>query len=76
MDFQTMYLEELRNAREKYPEEYSWPREKLPEIAEHMFDAMRRGKYSKDSRALKAVCKRLGIKHTYSALEIVISKEL
>lgn len=76
MDFKTMYLEELANAREKYPEQYSWPREKLPEIAERMFDAMRRGTYSKDSKAIKAVCKRMGIKHTYAALELVISKEL
>lgn len=87
--FATMYREELTKAVEAYPDEYPWakaptvihgnlgtttlPRQTVEQVADKMLDAMMRGTYNKDSRAIKAVCKRLGIPHTYKALAPYIS---
>lgn len=75
-EFRAMYTEELTRAVAQHPDEYSWPPENVPIVVEQMLDAMRRGSYSKESYAIKAMCKRLGIKHTYTALRPVIVEAL
>ena len=75
MDIRSMYQEELDRAVAQYPDEYPWardngggPRFTVEDVANRMIAAMRAGTYSKDSRAIKALCKRIGIPHTYKAL--------
>ncbi len=66
--FAQVYAEELQKAVLAYPEEYVWPVENVPTVAQKMIQAFRAGTYNKDSRAIKATCKRLNIKHTYTAI--------
>ena len=66
--FSQIYTEELGKAVLAYPEEYTWPVENVPTVAAKMIQAFRAGTYNKDSRAIKATCKRLNIKHTYTAI--------
>lgn len=75
IDLATMYRDALAEAVKAYPDEYPWardngdgPRFTVDDVAARMLAAMRAGTYNKDSRAIKAVCKRLGIAHTYKAL--------
>lgn len=71
-EFKQMYTEELTKAVTDHPEEYHWPISDVPVVVERMVAAVARQSYNKDSRALKAVCKRLGIKHTYTAIQEAI----
>jgi hypothetical protein len=66
--FENRYLTELQNAITKYPEEYAYPIEKSFDVAERMMAAIYRKSFNKDSRAIKATCKALGLKHTYQAI--------
>ncbi len=70
--FFSEYEVQLAKAVEKYPEEYAWgylkPKQ-VHEVAELMKAAFIRQSYNKDGRAVKAVCKALGIKHTYTAID-------
>ena len=66
--FAQVYTEELEKAVLKYPEEYTWPVETVPTVAAKMVQAFRAGTYNKDSRAIKATCKRLNLKHTYKEI--------
>lgn len=71
--FTEVYTEELGKAVLKYPEEYVWPVEDVPNVAAKMIEAFRRGSYNKDSRAIKATCKRLNIKHTYREINAYLN---
>ena len=73
--FAQVYTEELEKAVLKYPEEYVWPVENVPTVAAKMIQAFRAGTYNKDSRAMKATCKRLNIKHTYTAINAYLKAE-
>lgn len=66
--FFSEYYRQLEIALREHPEEYSWPVAELPNIFERMRIAIERGSANKDSRAIKATCKTLGIKHTYKAI--------
>lgn len=66
--FAQTYTEQLEKAVLKYPEEYVWPVENVPTVAAKMIQAFRARTYNKDSRAVKATCKILKIKHTYTAI--------
>lgn len=66
--FTQVYVEELTQAVLKYPDEYTWPVENVPNVAAKMIQAFRAGTYNKDGRAIKGTCKRLGIKYTYTAI--------
>ena len=66
--FMAIYTPALKEAVIKYPEEYYWSVDKVPEVAEKMRAAIMRGSYDKDGRAFPVACKALGIKHTYKAI--------
>jgi phytoene/squalene synthetase len=67
--FARLYEANLRRAVLEYPTEYVYAVEAVPQVAERMLRAIRAGGYNKDSRAIKATCKELGIKHTYKAID-------
>jgi hypothetical protein len=66
--FFTEYRKQLENALRDYPQEYAFPASELPNVFERMRVAIENGSANKDSRAIKATCKMLGIKHTYTAI--------
>lgn len=66
--FESRYLTELQHAIENYPQEYTYPATESFNVAERMMKAIYRGSFNKDSRAIKATCKALGLKHTYQAI--------
>lgn len=66
--FEAIYRDELEAAVRDHPEEYTWPIERVPSVAQKMIAAIRNNTYNKDGRAIKATCKRLGVKHTYTAI--------
>ena len=66
--FLDTYYQELKRARREHPEEYRWPESEIFEVSARMEAAILRGTFNKDSRAFRATCKRLGIKHTYKAI--------
>lgn len=72
--FETLYRQQLEQAVQQYPQEYVYGLDKVPEVFIRMMDAIRRGSFNKDSRAIKAVCKILGIKHTYTAIKDYLSQ--
>lgn len=63
----TTYADELRRAMREHPDEYV---STVPFITLYtrMLGAFDRGTYNKDSRAIRATCRRLGINHTYKAI--------
>lgn len=63
--FMKVYKEELSGAVESFPNEYCYKKEDVPAVAARMYEAIKNGTFNKDSRAIKATCKELGIKHTY-----------
>jgi hypothetical protein len=67
-EFSFNYYKELRNAITNYPEEYMYSLEKLDDVHRRMLEAIKNKSFNKDSRAIKAVCKQLNIKHTYTAI--------
>lgn len=73
-NFQQLCREELINSYDKNPHEYYFPREQLTTIAEKMCSAITAGTFNKDSTTFKRVCKRLGIKHTYTAINQYIER--
>lgn len=62
------YTEELKRAVTEHPEDYGWPVENVPTVVGKMAEAFKRKTYNKDGRAIKATCKRLNIKYTYTAI--------
>ena len=62
------YSNNLRQAVIEHPEEYDFPVEHTPVVVGKMEQAFKRGSYNKDGRAIKATCKELGIKYTYTAI--------
>lgn len=64
--FCATYRSALADAFRDFPEEY---RGSLETTYNKMVDAFGKGTYNKDSRAIKATCKNLGIKHTYKAIK-------
>ena len=71
--FLEAYREELANALRDYPEEYAWPASQLDAVWLKMSTAIVGGTFNKDSRAIKAVCKRLGIGHTYRDIKAYLN---
>ena len=67
-EFSFNYYKELRNAITNYPEEYMYGLERLDDVHSRMMTAIKNKSFNKDSRAVKAVCKELNIKHTYTAI--------
>lgn len=71
-EFGRVYSIELLQAVIDHPEEYSWPIENVPQVATKMLTAILQNNFNKESRAIKATCKLLGIKHTYKAIDAYI----
>lgn len=66
--FGDLYLEKLTVAVQSHPEEYHYGVEQVPNVHQRMMDAVYKGTFNKDSKAIKDTCKDLGIKHTYTAI--------
>ena len=66
--FLAEYRKQLEIAVTTHPEEYGWPLSELETVAARMSAAIERGSYNKDSRAIRATCKTLGIRHSYIAI--------
>lgn len=70
--FIDVYSEELSKAHTAHPELYAFPASQLPAVLARMTSAIERGSYNYDSPTFKATTKRLGIKHTRTAIETFI----
>lgn len=66
--FMEVYAEELSKAVAAHPEDYGYGPDLVPVVVQRMRAAFSRRSYNKDSRAIKATCKRLGIGSTYKAI--------
>jgi len=66
--FMEVYKPHLAHAIVNYPNEYFYTVDKLPGVLTAMRLAIEGKSFNKDSRAIKATCKELGIKHTYTAI--------
>ena len=66
--FITVYREELEKAIREHPEEYRYGVSFVPKVVERITKAIKERTVSKDGRAFKATCDRLGIKYTYTAI--------
>lgn len=66
--FITTYEHMLIRAVINHPDEYAYDVDKVPEVIERMAPKFATGGFNKDSRAIIATCKELGIKHTYKAI--------
>jgi len=71
--FMEIYEESLKEARLKYPDDYSWPDSEFQTVIQRMRTAVEKGTFNKDSHAFKITCKKLKIKHTYTAIKDFIS---
>lgn len=64
-----VYTRHLEQAVKTHPQEYAWqPGVTIEVVVDRMMAAIERGSYNKDSRAIKATFKELGIKYTYTAM--------
>lgn len=63
-----VYAQELIKALAKFPEQYTFPHDRLPIVIERMRIAFERGNYHNSGHAIKATCKHFGIKQTYFAI--------
>lgn len=66
--FMAAYRPALVEAITNYPQEYCFPVSESDRVANRMQDALVRGSYNKDGRAIKSACKSLGIKRTYTGI--------
>ncbi len=66
------YTQQLTKAVTDHPDEYGWPVANVPTVVGKMKAAFKEGTYNKDGRAIKATCKALGIKYTYTAINAYI----
>ena len=70
--FERTYTEELTAAVLAHPDVYTWPIDAVPQVSARMMFAIDRKSYSKDSLAMRATCKKLGIKYTYTAIDAFV----
>jgi hypothetical protein len=71
--FFSEYEIQLQKAVERYPDEYGVSDVKT--VANRMRAAFIRQSYNKDGRAIRAVCRVLGIKHTYDSINTFLVSE-
>jgi hypothetical protein len=72
--FLSEYAKQLKNAIINYPNEYAYGLEQLPDVIQRMAQAFYKRSYNKDSRAIKATCKALGIPYTYTGINSFITQ--
>lgn len=63
-----VYTRHLRDAVEKYPNEYMFSVEELPLVLERMREGFEKGSFLKEGKAIKATAKELGVKYTYKEI--------
>ena len=66
--FMAAYTPALKAAVIGHPDEYPWPVENVPVVAERMRAAIVAGSYNHSGHGFKGACKSLGIKHTRKAI--------
>jgi hypothetical protein len=71
--FLDVYKENLLKQIRENPQDYAWDVSQFDEVFSRMAKAIERGSFNKDSKAFKATCKELKIKHTYTAIREFIS---
>jgi len=64
----SMYEEELRAARKRYPEQYAYPESEIPTVVQKMVAAFQARTYSNSGHGIRGVARRLRIGHTYTEL--------
>ena len=74
--FMAEYAKHLERAVKEYPEEYKWPLAVLPQQLGEMRAAIGRRAFVKDTRAMRATCRALGIKCTYRAIANFIANHV
>jgi hypothetical protein len=67
--FMEAYERNLRLAIQGYPDEYAYPLSEADYVIQRMRVAIGKKSFNKDSRAIRATCKELKIKHTYRDIE-------
>ena len=71
--FMLEYIPRLEADREKHPADYFWsPSARIAAVEEKMRAAIDAGSFNKNSRAIRATCKALGIPYTYSAIRTFV----
>lgn len=71
--FSSTYLRHMQEHAKTHPEYYHYGPEEVPVVHAKMMAALERGSANKDSEAIKATCKEMGIKHTYRAIRDYLS---
>ena len=66
--FSKIYADALMECVASHPSEYAYSMADVPRVAYKMTAAFASGNYNKDGRAVKLTCKKLGIAHTYTAI--------
>lgn len=66
--FAAEYHRQLEKAITEHPTEYVYGLDMVPTVVDRMIIAFERGSYNKDGRAIKATCKVLGVKYTYTGI--------
>jgi len=66
--FMEEYETQLCKAVVEHPDEYMYDVAEVPAVLGRMRVAIERNSFNKDSRAIRATCKTLGIKHTYQGI--------
>jgi hypothetical protein len=66
--FKTVYARHLARAIDLDPKTYAYGKDKIPDVVKRMTDSLTRGAASKDSPAIRATLKELGIKDTFTAI--------
>jgi hypothetical protein len=72
--FREVYARQLAKAIKEHPEEYS-PGIDPQKLAEKMTESFAKGSANKDSRAVRATLKELGIKDTYAGIKEFLTSE-
>lgn len=74
--FIEIYTEHLKHEVETNPQDYFWSISDLPVVVNKMKNAMEKGTFNKDSKAIKKTCKQLNIKHTYTEMRAFFKGDL
>lgn len=72
--FMEEYAWQLDLAVRNFPEEYRYPIGMVPTVVARMRVGFTLGSFNKDSRAIKATCKKLGIPFTYKGIKAYIAQ--
>lgn len=72
--FLDVYREELERSYKASPESYAWPWSDFDVVFSRMAKGIEAGSFNKDNETFKRTCKRLRIKHTYTAIREFISR--